>query len=84
MTKSFEKFEDVFNGLLDTYQEIGQNLPLLQQYRELFNNDSFMVRILSVIYEDILKFHRIAIKYYNQGCELNFHPLESENQTHDI
>jgi hypothetical protein len=31
-----------------------------------------MVKILSDIYEDILKFHRMAIKYYNQGRELKF------------
>lgn len=52
--------------MLDTYERIGEILPLLSQYEELFRRRPHMGRVLSLMYEDILKFHRIALRYFQQ------------------
>ncbi|CAI7641662.1 unnamed protein product [Penicillium glandicola] len=61
-----DTFESAFSELLDTYEYIGENLPLLLQYEDLFRNNPHMIKVLSLIYDDILKFHRIAIQYFQQ------------------
>ncbi|CAI7590736.1 unnamed protein product [Penicillium crustosum] len=61
-----DTFESAFSELLDTYEYIGENLPLLLQYQELFHTNPHMIKVLSLMYEDILKFHRIAIQYFQQ------------------
>ncbi|OQD95723.1 hypothetical protein PENSOL_c019G09356 [Penicillium solitum] len=61
-----DTFENAFSELLDTYEYIGENLPLLLQYQELFRTNPHMIKVLSLMYEDILKFHRIAIQYFQQ------------------
>ncbi|KAF2492653.1 hypothetical protein BU16DRAFT_551492 [Lophium mytilinum] len=59
-------YADAFTELLDTYEHIGESLPLLLQYQDLFHSKPHMVRVLSLMYEDILKFHRIALSYFQQ------------------
>lgn len=66
-----DTFESAFSELLDTYEYIGENLPLLLQYQELFHTNPHMIKVLSLMYEDILKFHRIAIQYFQQRCQSN-------------
>ncbi|KAK4867343.1 hypothetical protein LT330_000853 [Penicillium expansum] len=61
-----DTLENAFSELLDTYEYIGENLPLLLQYQELFHTNPHMIKVLSLMYEDILKFHRIAIQYFQQ------------------
>ncbi|KAJ5608405.1 hypothetical protein N7537_005024 [Penicillium hordei] len=61
-----DTFENAFSEVLDTYEYIGENLPLLLQYQELFRTNPHMIKVLSLMYEDILKFHRIAIQYFQQ------------------
>ncbi|KAJ5090487.1 hypothetical protein N7532_009171 [Penicillium argentinense] len=58
--------QKAFTELLDTYEAIGEHLPLLLQYQDLFRVQPEMVRVLSLIYEDILEFHRLAIQYFQQ------------------
>ncbi|KAI1736472.1 putative zinc finger protein [Xylaria scruposa] len=58
--------DDAFSELLDAYGNIGQNLPLLLQYQDVFHTTPHMVRVLSLIYEDILKFQRIILRYFQQ------------------
>lgn len=59
-------YNAAFNELLDTYEHIGEKLPLLLRYQDLFRSKPHMVRILALIYEDILKFHRITLRYFQQ------------------
>ncbi|KAJ5373531.1 hypothetical protein N7517_005537 [Penicillium concentricum] len=61
-----DSFESALSELLDTYEYIGENLPLLLQYQELFRTNPHMIKVLSLMYEDILKFHRLAIQYFQQ------------------
>ncbi|KAF2800244.1 hypothetical protein K505DRAFT_229183, partial [Melanomma pulvis-pyrius CBS 109.77] len=48
------------------YLEIGQNIPHLIQYQQLFERYPYMTSVLSLIYEDILEFHREALRYFKQ------------------
>lgn len=59
-------YAEAFNELLDVYQIIGQDMPLLLQYQSIFQDNPHMVRVLALIYEDILEFHRRALKYFQQ------------------
>lgn len=75
-----DTFENAFSELLDTYEYIGENLPLLLQYQELFRTNPHMIKVLSLMYEDILKFHRIAIQYFQQRRQLT--PYSHVRATH--
>ncbi|KAK6082031.1 zinc finger protein [Seiridium cupressi] len=55
-----------FNEFLDAYRRMGENLPLLLQYQDLFRAKPHMVRVLALIYEDVLKFQRIILRYFQQ------------------
>ncbi|KAF2178004.1 putative zinc finger protein [Zopfia rhizophila CBS 207.26] len=59
-------YAEAFGELLDTYEHIGENLPLFLQYENLFHAQPHTVRVLTLMYEDILKFHRIALRYFQQ------------------
>ena len=59
-------YAEAFNELLDVYQTIGQDMPLLLQYQFIFQDNPHMVRVLTLMYEDILEFHRRALKYFQQ------------------
>ncbi|KAL7933255.1 hypothetical protein V8C35DRAFT_305329 [Trichoderma chlorosporum] len=54
-----------FDELLNAYEGIGKSLPLLTQYPALFQDNSHMVRILSLIYKEILAFHHILLRYFH-------------------
>ncbi|KAI9662395.1 MAG: hypothetical protein M1821_008562 [Bathelium mastoideum] len=57
---------EAFTELLDTYEHIGEQLPLLAQYETIFREKPHMVDVLSLMYKDILKFHRIALSYFQK------------------
>lgn len=50
--------------ILDAYEQIGEALPLLQQYEVLFIHHTEMRKILVLIYGDILEFHMRAIRFF--------------------
>ena len=52
--------------LLDVYTDIGYSLSYLDEYRELFERQTQTTFILELIYEDILKFHRLILKVLNR------------------
>jgi hypothetical protein len=62
-------YTDAFNALLDAYLEIGENLPQLTQYQALFSENSHMQLALAHIFEDILEFHKEALRYFRQRSE---------------
>ncbi|KAI2633104.1 hypothetical protein GGS26DRAFT_555304 [Hypomontagnella submonticulosa] len=57
-------FSDAFHCVLDAYQDIGEQIPLLEGYQQLFASNGHMRTVLVQIYQDILEFHREAIKHF--------------------
>ncbi|KAI1376891.1 hypothetical protein F4677DRAFT_459629 [Hypoxylon crocopeplum] len=57
-------FAEAFHELLDVYAKLGESLPLLHQYQQLFQTDPNMLKVLTTMYKDILEFHRQALKYF--------------------
>jgi hypothetical protein len=53
---------EAFDTILDAYQQIGEHIPLLQQYHAIFEHSPHMQRVLEMIYTDILEFHRLAVR----------------------
>ena len=60
-------FVDAFTELLGVYEEIGQRLPLVARFEKLFHKDPNMQRVLGYLYKDILEFHCLAWKYFQQS-----------------
>ncbi|GAW19057.1 hypothetical protein ANO14919_085410 [Xylariales sp. No.14919] len=58
--------DGAFCELLSAYSRMGDSLPLLMRHRDLFQATSPMVRVLSEMYVDILKFQRIVMRYFQQ------------------
>jgi hypothetical protein len=45
--------------------QIGEVLPLLEQYKALFNHRVEFREVLALMYEDILEFHKGALRYFS-------------------
>ncbi|KAL1608317.1 hypothetical protein SLS60_003257 [Paraconiothyrium brasiliense] len=56
---------DSFETLLEAYFEIGEQLPLLQEYEKLFKENPYMIQALELIYIDILEFHQQAMRFFS-------------------
>ena len=61
-----KNYADAFNALLDAYLEIGENIPQFSQYQTVFQSNSHMQLALAYIYDDILEFHKEALRYFRQ------------------
>ncbi|KAH8687413.1 hypothetical protein BGZ60DRAFT_363661, partial [Tricladium varicosporioides] len=59
-------YTEAFDALLDAYQHIGESLPLLSQYQALLQRNPSMSKVLALIYNDILEFHKKALRYFRQ------------------
>jgi len=59
-------YTEAFDALLDAYEQIGENIPLLSQYGALFDRNPHMRVVLEMIYVDIFQFHKKALKYFQQ------------------
>ncbi len=57
--------EEAFDTLLDAYEEIEENIPQFEKYRELFKKPR-MQELLQLVYEDILEFHRNALGVFRR------------------
>ena len=51
--------------ILDAYEKLGQELPLLLEYQRIFENDQSAQEILVKIFADVLEFHHNAIKFFS-------------------
>lgn len=58
------KYADALDRLLEAYQTIWGELPLLSSFQDLTSGRPYTKTILSWIYHDILDFHREAMKYF--------------------
>ncbi|KAL5330616.1 hypothetical protein ACEPPN_000135 [Leptodophora sp. 'Broadleaf-Isolate-01'] len=56
---------DSFETLLDAYGQLGEHIPLLEQYHSLFGSSKEMQTVLVMIYKDILSFHKEATKFFS-------------------
>lgn len=61
--------------ILDAYEQIGEALPLLQQYESLFKQYPEMRRVLVLIYKDIVEFHVPAIRFFQHPGLFNLRLL---------
>ena len=59
-----------FEALLDAYSQLGEHIPLLQQYDSLFGGNSDMRRALVLVYFDILDFHQRALHFFSGKGDL--------------
>ncbi|CAI6332799.1 unnamed protein product [Periconia digitata] len=59
---------EIFNILLDAYHRIGETIPQFQQYQTLFVGNTHVQRALGFIYEDILNFHKEALRYFRKSA----------------
>ncbi|KAK8068838.1 hypothetical protein PG994_005454 [Apiospora phragmitis] len=57
---------EAFRELLSAYACIGEALPRLLQYQDLFRTEPHMVQVLALLYEDVLMFQRIILRYFQQ------------------
>lgn len=77
MHKAASTFAEAFDSLLDAYQRIGEQIPLLSQYETYFSNYPIMRQVLRLQYEDILNFHWKAMKYFKQRSMFHKNSLQS-------
>ncbi|KAH8789515.1 hypothetical protein F5882DRAFT_354269 [Hyaloscypha sp. PMI_1271] len=57
---------EALNSLLDAYQQIGEQIPQLSQYQDLFPSSPHMGTALFMIFQDILEFHREALGFFKR------------------
>ncbi|KAE8449591.1 hypothetical protein EG329_007921 [Mollisiaceae sp. DMI_Dod_QoI] len=55
-----------FDDLLDAYEQLAENIPLFGDYQAIFGSNVQMHSILAVVYEDILEFHQIALRFFKR------------------
>lgn len=87
-------FTDSLDTLLDAYDDIGQRLPSLETYVELFQNDPGLGECLRQMYHDVLEFHFNALSFFSgpmwkrsfrpfwKGFETRFGGLLEEMKCH--
>jgi len=61
---------EAFEALIGAYSEIGEHMPLLEQYEALFGANPDMGRVLALIYADILEFHKKAMRFFRGKSKL--------------
>jgi uncharacterized membrane protein (DUF2068 family) len=64
LEQTASSYHAAFDALLEMYERIGLNLPQLEQYQSLFQSNAHMRTILHLIYADILRFHKKALKFF--------------------
>ena len=66
LLKTTSNTSEAFNALLEGYLSIGEQIPLLLQYRQLFEANQYMRTALATIFEDIMDFHLEAVRLFKQ------------------
>ncbi|TGJ85994.1 hypothetical protein E0Z10_g2737 [Xylaria hypoxylon] len=60
---------DIFNCILDAYQEIGEQIPQLRAYQGRLATNQHLKHILVLIYSDLMWFHREVLQQLKQRAE---------------
>ncbi|XDG08069.1 hypothetical protein ABKA04_007684 [Annulohypoxylon sp. FPYF3050] len=55
-----------FSSLLDMFEYIGNQIPLLSSYQSLFSENAHMRSLLVMIFADILEFHKDGLRFFRQ------------------
>ena len=63
---------DALEILLDAYEQIGEQIPLLQQFHALFKENEHMQRVLALMYSDIIDFHQRAVRMFSDPSRCRF------------
>lgn len=58
---------DSFDVLLDAYEKLAENIPLLADYQSLFESNTKLQDVLATMYEDILEFHQAALRFFKRS-----------------
>ncbi|OTA83135.1 hypothetical protein M434DRAFT_183549 [Hypoxylon sp. CO27-5] len=68
LLQTTNNFVKAFDAILDMYQEIGEQITVLEKYQALFDwkEKTYMKSVLEMIYVDILDFHAKALSYFRQ------------------
>jgi hypothetical protein len=61
-------YSTAFNTILDAYEQIGESMPQLIQYQTFFRENTYMAKVLALLFEDILGFHLEAVKHFKKRC----------------
>lgn len=69
LKKMASTFSEALHCILDAYQEIGEEIPLLISYQSMFTTNQHMQQVLKDMYIDILEFHREAMKHFRSRCQ---------------
>ncbi|KAK3997924.1 hypothetical protein QBC44DRAFT_376363 [Cladorrhinum sp. PSN332] len=64
--QSAATFDDAFDSILDVYEAIGEQIPVLSRYQSLFTEKPYIRTVLVMIFEDILTFQLQVLKYFEQ------------------
>jgi hypothetical protein len=67
--KVASSWAESFDTLLDAYQQIGEQIPLLLQYQTVFETSPHMASVLEMIYKDILEFHQQALRVFGKSSK---------------
>ncbi|KAI9858937.1 MAG: hypothetical protein M1813_007239 [Trichoglossum hirsutum] len=65
LLQTASNWADSFEILLEAYEQIGEEIPLLEQYKAIFDYSPYMRKVLGLIYFDILEFHKRAIRFFS-------------------
>ncbi|KAF3002829.1 hypothetical protein E8E14_006733 [Neopestalotiopsis sp. 37M] len=63
---------EILEFLLDTYVEVGELIPHLRQYDQLFRASPSVLKVLERYFEDILQFHQNALKVFSRPAWRTF------------
>ena len=63
--QSASNWIDSFDIILDAYENISEQLPLLSEYESLFRQNPKMIGALELMYVDILDFHLHALQWFS-------------------
>ena len=63
------------DALLEAYNQIAEALPRLDRYGVTFIDNPDFQKVLSLIYADILEFHRRAYKFFRRRGNPHIEPI---------
>jgi hypothetical protein len=69
LCKTGSVYVDSFEDLLEAYELIGEQLPLLLEREALFRHHPYMAKALESIYMDILEFHQQALRFFSGNSQ---------------
>jgi hypothetical protein len=58
--------KEAFSSVLDAYEQIADQMPILSAYHNLFKDRPYMRSLLVQIFEDILEFHLSAVRFFRK------------------